>query len=233
MVTSGIAQNDREIPLEQQAIEDTLRTIYLLAQAESPVSTSRIAGARHIKPSSVTQMLKRLDELDLVNYTRHYGVTLTEKGRVKALEVVRRHRLVELYLVNELDFGWHEVHDEADRLEHVISEALEERLAVVLDQPEFDPHGQPIPSKDGLVAVMETEPLTAVAEGTRARVAWIGDDSNGELLRYLADLGIRPGTVVLVEDSAPFDGPLTLRINRERKVVGHKAATAVHVTPYE
>lgn len=217
--------------MEEQAIEDTLRTIYLLAQADSPVSTSRIAAARHIKPSSVTQMLRRLDEQALVNYTRHYGVTLTDKGQAKALEVIRRHRLVELYLVNELDFGWHEVHDEADRLEHVISEALEERLAMVLDQPEFDPHGQPIPSKDGEVMVLETEPLTAVAVGTRARVAWIGDDSNGELLLYLADLGITPGTEVIVEDAAPFDGPLTLTINREHKVVGHKAAMAVHVTP--
>jgi DtxR family Mn-dependent transcriptional regulator len=216
--------------LEQQAIEDTLRTIYLLAQAESPVSTSRIADARRVKPSSVTQMLKRLNRQGLVNYTKHHGVTLTREGQTKALEMVRRHRLVELFLVNELDYGWHEVHDEADRLEHVISETLEDRLAAVLDQPEFDPHGQPIPSKEGVMAALESEPLVTMAEGRRARVAWVTNDANEELLSYLAELGITPGAEVVVEDTAPFEGPLTLKINHERKVVGRKAATAVHVT---
>lgn len=215
--------------MDQQAVEDYLRIIYLSAQVESPVSTSSIAAARLVKPSSVTQMMKRLHELGLVHYTKHYGVTLTEAGRAKALEMLRRHRLVELYLVNELDFGWDEVHSEADRLEHVISDALEERMAVVLDQPLFDPHGQPIPSKDGVMATQEAEPLTAIGEGGRVTVARIGDDTNGELLAYLDELCIKPGAEISVVATAPFDGPLTLKVNNKQKIVGHKAATAVFV----
>jgi len=215
--------------LDQQAVEDYLRTIYQLAQSQSPVTTSRIAAARHVRPSSVTQMMKRLSEQELVNYTKHHGVSLTGSGRSKALELLRRHRLVELYLVNELGFGWDEVHDEADRLEHVISPALEERMATVLGRPKFDPHGQPIPSRDGVMMTLETEPLTAVTEGSKATVAWIGDDSNGELLGYLGDLGIKPGTELSVVATAPFDGPLTIKIDKEEKVVGHKAAAKVFI----
>ncbi len=215
--------------LDQQAVEDYLRTIYELAQTESPVSTSRLAAAHQVQPSSVTQMMKRLYEQELVHYTKHRGVTLTGSGRMRALEMLRRHRLVELYLVNELGFGWNEVHDEADRLEHVVSEALEERIAEVLGRPEFDPHGQPIPSKDGVMVSLETRPLTALVEGRRATVAWIGDDSNGELLGYLADLGIKPGTELSVMAKAPFDGPLTLQIDDKQKVVGQKVAAKVFI----
>ena len=215
--------------MDQQAAEDYLRTIYQLAQSQSPVTTSRIASARQVKPSSVTQMMKRLSGQELVHYTKHHGVTLTGPGRAKALEMLRRHRLVELYLVNELGFGWDEVHDEADRLEHVISPALEERMAVVLGRPKFDPHGQPIPSKDGVIVTLETEPLTAVVEGRRVIVARVAEDSNEELLGYLAGLGIKPGAELSVIATAPFDGPLTIKINNKQKVVGHKAATKVFI----
>ena len=215
--------------MDQQAIEDYLRTIYQLAQSQSPVTTSRIASARQVRPSSVTQMMKRLSEQGLVHYTKHYGVTLTGSGRAKALEMLRRHRLVELYLVNELGFGWDEVHDEADRLEHVISPALEERMAVVLGRPKFDPHGQPIPSKNGVIVTLETELLTAVAEGSRVTVARVAEDSNGDLLGYLAGLGIMPGAELSVVATAPFDGPLTIKIGNKQKVVGHKAAEKVFI----
>jgi DtxR family Mn-dependent transcriptional regulator len=174
-------------------------------------------------------MLKRLHSLALVHYTKHYGVTLTKAGKARALEMVRRHRLMELFLVNELDFGWHEVHEEADRLEHVISDVLEDRIALVLDQPEFDPHGQPIPTKDGAVVVLDSEPLTAVAAGEQVTIAHVSDDANTELLGYLGELGILPGAEVTVLEAAPFDGPLTLEIHGEQRVVGRKAATTVHV----
>lgn len=173
--------------------------------------------------------MKRLSAQDLVHYTKHYGVTLTRTGQAKALVMLRRHRLVESYLVNELDFGWDEVHDEADRLEHVISPVLEERMAMVLGRPKFDPHGQPIPSKDGVMVALETLPLTAVVEGKRVTVARVAEDSNGELLGYLAGLGIRPGTELSVVETAPFDGPLTIQINKQQKVVGHKAAAKVFI----
>ena len=129
--------------LNHQAIEDYLKTIYTLAEVESPVSTSRIADARQVKPGSVTSMLRRLSSLNLVNYEKHYGVTLTENGEKIALEVIRHHRLLELYLMEALGFGWDEVHEQADLLEHVISEKLEERIAAALGYPTLDPHGDP------------------------------------------------------------------------------------------
>ena len=148
--------------LNHQAIEDYLKTIYSLAEEESPVSTSRIAAARNVKPASVTGMLQRLEQLQLVNYEKHYGVTLTETGHKIALEVIRHHRLIELYLIEALGFSWDEVHEQADILEHVISEKLEERIAAALGYPTFDPHGDPIPNKEGQIAQTDARPLISI-----------------------------------------------------------------------
>src|SRR5690606_734840 len=134
--------------LNHQAIEDYLKTCYTLAEEESPVSTSRIAAMRGVKPASATSMIQRLAALELVNYEKHYGATPTETGRHIALEVIRHHRLIELYLMEALGFTWDEVHEQADILEHVISEKLEERIAAALDYPTVDPHGDPIPARD-------------------------------------------------------------------------------------
>jgi len=216
--------------LNHQAIEDYLKTIYTLAEEESPVSTSRIAESREVKPGSVTSMLQRLDRLNLVHYEKHYGVTLTEAGQKIALEVIRHHRLLELYLMEALGFSWDEVHEQADVLEHVISEKLEERIAAALGYPEFDPHGAPIPDKDGTVAAVETQPLSSLASGSRASVARIVEDDNSEMLRYLAGLGLVPGADLKVTAVAPFDGPLTVQVEGKTKVVGHTVASAVLVT---
>ena len=227
MLDSGSsAQRDG---LNHQAIEDYLKTIYTLAETESPVSTSRLAEARQVKPSSVTNMIQRLDNLKLIHYEKHYGVTLTAHGRKIALEVIRHHRLIELYLIEALGFSWDEVHEQADILEHVISEKLEERIAAALNYPEFDPHGDPIPAKDGSIALVDLEMLADVPEGQVVLVRRILDDANSELLRYLADMGLVPGTAVTVQTIAPFDGPLTLLINEEPKVVGRNVAASVLV----
>ena len=215
--------------LNHQAIEDYLKTIYMLVQAESPVSTSRIAEARQVKPASATSMIKRLAGLNMVNYEKHYGVTLTPSGEKLALEVIRHHRLIELYLIEALGFSWDEVHEQADILEHVISEKLEERIAAVLNHPEFDPHGDPIPAKDGSIMQVPGELLSKVAAGQSVWVRRIFDDANSELLRYLADMGLVPGTAVKVLNVAPFDGPLTLMIKDETIVIGHKVATSILV----
>lgn len=215
--------------MNQQAVEDYLKTIYLLEQIESPVSTSRIAEARQVRPASATNMVKRLYDRDLVHYRKHYGVTLTEEGQVIALEMLRHHRLLELYLTQELGFGWDEVHEEADALEHVISEKLEERIAALLDHPQFDPHGTPIPARDGTMIEVDCQPLTQLAQGDSGIVSRIDDDTNSELLRYLEQLGLMPGTDIQVTKVAPFDGPITAQVNNEQIVVGHKAADNVYI----
>lgn len=215
--------------LNHQAIEDYLKTIYALEQEESPVSTSRVADARDVKPGSATSMIQRLDKLGLVNYQKHYGVTLTDSGREIALEVIRHHRLVELYLMEALDFSWDEVHEQADLLEHVISEKLEERIAAALNYPDFDPHGDPIPTKDGVVYSVRTKPLTAIEDGQEVTISRIQGDEDSELLRYLANLGLVPGVQLTVKEKAPFDGPVSVIIDGEARVIGHMVAASVLV----
>lgn len=222
-------QSQQRDNLSHQAIEDYVKTIYSLAQEESPVSTSRVAAARAVKPASATSMIQRLAKLNLVNYEKHYGVTLTETGEKLALEVIRHHRLLELYLMEALGFRWDEVHEQADILEHVISEKLEERIAAALNNPAFDPHGDPIPARDGTMAVMDTTALSDVPAGEQARVARVPDDSNSELLRYLASLGLVPGAVVTVLVVGPFFGPLTIEVDGTRQVIGRNLAELILV----
>ena len=222
-------QSQQRDSLTHQAIEDYVKTIYSLALEESPVSTSRIAVARSVKPASATSMIQRLARLKLVNYEKHYGVTLTEAGEKLALEVIRHHRLLELYLMEALGFRWDEVHEQADILEHVISEKMEERIAAALNHPEFDPHGDPIPALDGTMAIMDTTALSDMAAGDRVRVARIPDDSNSELLRYLAGLGLVPGAVMRLVEVAPFLGPLTVEVGDGRAVIGRNLADLVLV----
>ncbi|MFK7802921.1 MAG: iron dependent repressor, metal binding and dimerization domain protein [Anaerolineae bacterium] len=186
-----------------QAIEDYLKTIYRLAQEEFPVSTSRLAEAREVKPASVTGMIKRLSGLDLVNYQKHYGVTLTESGRKIALEVIRHHRLIETYLMEALGFEWDEVHEQADLLEHVISEKLEAKIAAYLNHPEFDPHGAPIPRMDGTVPHVQSRPLTTMMLNDQGEISQIRRDNDSAMLRELADCDLIPGTSLkVVEISA-------------------------------
>lgn len=215
--------------LNHQAIEDYLKTIYMLESEDSPVSTSRIAAAREVKPGSATSMIQRLHKLNLVNYVKHYGVTLTDAGQEIALEVIRHHRLVELYLIEALGFSWDEVHEQADLLEHVISEKLEERIAAALNYPEFDPHGDPIPSREGEMSTIRTNRLTAVPPGTDVVFSRVLDDADSKLLRYLGSLGLVPGVRLRIIETAPFDGPITVRLDDNTLIIGHKVANTVLV----
>jgi DtxR family Mn-dependent transcriptional regulator len=174
-------------------------------------------------------MIQRLAKLNLVNYAKHYGVTLTEAGEKLALEVIRHHRLLELYLMEALGFSWDEVHEQADILEHVISEKLEERIAAALNYPQFDPHGDPIPALDGSITSVSTLTLSNLPAGVGGRVARILEDSNSELLRYLAGLGLVPGAEVRMISIAPFDGPLTVEVGGEAKVIGRNLAELILV----
>ena len=215
--------------LNHQAIEDYLKTIYALEQEERPVTTSRIAEARGVKPGSATSMIQRLDRLNLVDYQKHYGVTLTDSGNEIALEVIRHHRLVELYLIEALGFSWDEVHEQADILEHVISEELEEKIAEALNYPSFDPHGDPIPSREGLMVEVETLALADLPLNTMAVVSRVPDNAQGDLLRYLAQLGLVPGSRLSVIEAAPFDGPLTVEIDGKKEVIGNRIASSIRV----
>lgn len=213
-----------------RAVEDYLKAIYALAQENGHVSTSHLAERLRVKPASVTGMLKAMSDMNYVAYTPYYGVELTAEGQKIALEVVRHHRLLELYLVEALGYSWDEVHDEAEALEHHISEKLEARIAAALGDPAFDPHGDPIPNINGELPVDATRRLSdiSVAEGgvvERVR------DQNPERLRYLADLGIKPGVAVLVVASAPFDGPITVRVSDADHPIDRRLARMIFITP--
>lgn len=217
--------------LNHQAIEDYLKTIYQLAAEESPVSTSRIAEARNVKPGSVTSMLQRLDKLNLVNYEKHYGVTLTETGEQIALEVIRHHRLIELYLIEALGFEWDEVHEQADILEHVISEKLEERIAAALNYPTIDPHGDPIPDKDGMMVDVTSHSLDSIPAGQRVRISRVLDDSDVDMLRFLADIGLTPGAEAEVLGEVHPQGPIKVAIGNLTYTLGRNYTRSILVEP--
>ncbi|MCC7360843.1 MAG: metal-dependent transcriptional regulator [Anaerolineales bacterium] len=193
------------------AVEDYLKAIYELAEDTDKVSTSALTEKLGVKAPSVTGMLQKLAEAELVHYERHQGVTLTRKGRRVALEVIRHHRLIELYLSRALGYDWDQVDVEAEKLEHVISEEFEDRIAAFLGEPTHDPHGDPIPTKDGAMADYSRTPLTDVAAGATTRVARVSDDDPA-LLRYLGELGMVPGALVTVTSRAPFSGPMHVRV---------------------
>jgi len=217
-----------------EAVEDYLKAIYTLRQDGEPVGTSAIAQRLEVAPASVTQMLKKLDQMRprLVEYRRHHGVTLTRHGEKIALEVIRHHRLVELFLQQALGMSWDEVDQEAERLEHVVSEALADRIAAVLGDPKFDPHGAPIPPKNGKMPVNTLHRLADSAVGDELRVREVCDD-DPEILRYLGGLGIVPNAVITVLECGPFDGPIHIRIGADpdRHALGRRVAALVSVEP--
>lgn len=211
----------------QQTTQDYLKIIYYLAEEEEPVSTSRIAEARGTQPATVTKMLQKLDRQGLVHYWKHRGVSLTDKGCKMALETLRHHRLTELFLTEILGVSWDEVHEHAEILEHAIDHRLSDRIDALLGYPEFDPHGDPIPARDGSIRERNTSPLIELPVGSSFHVARILDDQDEELLGYLANLGLKPGAEVRIEEIAPFDGPITLLVNDKRCIIGNRAATMI------
>lgn len=198
-----------------QAVEDYLKVIYEIQQEQGKVSTSALAEKLNITPASVTGMLKKLAEFrpKLVNYTRHHGVSLTPAGDKIALEVIRHHRLIESYLHTSLGYRWDEVDEEAENLEHVISEEFEDRIAEALGHPDVDPHGDPIPAKNGQVSAFRAPRLTELEAGQRGRIRRVRDEDPA-LLRYLAGLGMVPNARISVVSKSPFEGPLHVRVEQ-------------------
>lgn len=201
-------------------IEDYLKTIYDLTADRERASTNQIAERMGVTPASVTNMIQKLAATDppLLEYRKHRGVELTEDGKKVALEIIRHHRLLEMFLQQTLGYTWDEVHDEADRLEHVISEEFEERIAESLGNPSTDPHGDPIPTRDLRIPESPVKTLSKLRPGQHAVVNRVRD-SDPELLRYLSDLGLIPGAKITVLDFSPFDNNLRLRVEDQDKAI--------------
>jgi len=212
-------------------MEDYLKAIFQLTEEKGgTVSTTGLAERLAVAPASVTNMLKKLAELELVQHEPYRGVVLTSAGRKIALEIIRHHRLIELYLVEALGMGWDEVHEEAERLEHVISEAFEDRISAALKDPRFDPHGDPIPTKEleyrpgGLVS------LADLAPGAEAVVGRVSDRDPG-VLRRLADLGLFPNTGVRMVERDAATGIVRVAVEGAVRAVAADLARAVQVAP--
>ena len=211
-------------------VEDYLKTIFEIELADSAshetapagAGTNEIAHALGIAPASVTGMLRRLNELGLIRYERYRGVRLSEDGRRAALRTIRRHRVIEAYLAKALGYAWDRVHEEAERLEHAASDELIDRMAAAIGEPRTDPHGAPIPTREGTLEARPLLALVDVAVGNVVRVRQVGD-RDPERLRYLAELGVTPGADVRVVSREPFGGPIRLRIVRE----GNEGSRAV------
>jgi DtxR family Mn-dependent transcriptional regulator len=221
----------RSLPELTGPVEDYLKTIYELSSGDTPVGTNGIAAALKIAAPSVSGMLRRLARQGLVTHEPYKGVELTRDGRRAALRTIRRHRVIESYLTQALGYPWDRVHDEAERLEHSASDELIDRMAAAIGEPETDPHGAPIPSRDGtLTAEPSLETLAELGPGDPARIARVSD-RDGEQLRYLATLGIRIGAEVQVVSREPYDGPIAIRIGARRRIIGSELARRILVEP--
>ena len=215
--------------LRSPAVEDYCKAIFALqSRSEEPVSTTALAARLGITPGSVSAMLKKLDELGLITHVPYRGVRLTAEGRRLALEVIRHHRLLESFLADALGMPWDRVHAEAEVLEHVLSEDLEQLIAAKLGHPTVDPHGDPIPSAElelEETATHTMESLEPGAEGIFVRVS----DSDPEMLRYLAGCGISPGDRFEVRERQPFGGPLFVVFGEREHAIGGQLARAMRV----
>jgi DtxR family Mn-dependent transcriptional regulator len=211
------------------AIEDYAKAIYALERRGSEtVTTNALAERMGVTAASASGMVKRLGELGLVEHQPYHGVSLTEDGRRVALEVIRHHRLLELYLVTSLGVSWDRVHEEAEVLEHVLSEELEELIAAKLGDPTLDPHGDPIPTRELELEEPATQSLQALEPGARGIFARVSD-SHPDMLRFLAQRGIAPGSELEVIDKQPFGGPLFVRFGDDVHVLGGELALAMRV----
>ena len=212
-----------------QAIQDYVKAIYKISMNDGNVTTNSISDRLKVSQASVTGMIKKLDELKLIHHKPYQGVELTDTGKKVALEIIRHHRLLELYLAEAMEYSWDQVHEEAEKLEHVISEQFEERIALFLGDPKTDPHGAPIPTKDGVIEERNLEPLTMAEAGQKVRVKQVSD-TNPEMLRYLGKLGIYPEVVVNVVERKPFEGPLVVQIGKSQHHLGQALTDNILVT---
>ncbi|HEU4995012.1 MAG TPA: metal-dependent transcriptional regulator [Gemmatimonadaceae bacterium] len=211
-------------------VEDYLKAIYELERSGEPAETNAIARLLGIAPASVSGMIRRLARLGLIRHERYHGARLTAAGRRAALKTLRRHRVIEAYLTSALGYSWDRVHDEAERLEHAASDELIDRMAEAIGEPATDPHGAPIPSRDGTLEERSVVKLSDLMPGDVARVERVSDD-DAERLRYLAELGIVPGASIQVIAREPFEGPIALRLKDTSRTIGTGLASQILVAP--
>lgn len=215
---------------QSTSIQDYLKRIYELTEHGLPASTNDLARELDIKPASVTGMIQKLaaEKPAMVEYHKHQGVTLTPTGKRAALEVIRHHRLLEAWLVQTLGYSWDEVHEEAERLEHVISEDFERRIAAALGNPTRDPHGELIPTENLKMPVEDTTPLSSLRPNQTATILRVvATDPN--LLRHLDSLGLTPGIQIEVTEYSAFDNNLTVKVGRKINVLGLNITTKIFV----
>ena len=211
-----------------EAMQDYLKVIFKLQEEGGSVSTSALAEAMGVAAASATGMVKKLASLKLARHNPYQGVVLTKAGEKMALEVIRHHRLLELYLAEALGYSWDKVHEEAERLEHVISEEFEEKIFEALGRPTRDPHGHPIPAKDGTLVAGQQERLSDMEPGATGVIRRVSD-SDAEVLRYLGTRGLVPNAAVQVVEKAPFNGPITVKAGETSHVLGRDLASHIHV----
>jgi DtxR family Mn-dependent transcriptional regulator len=209
-------------------VEDYLKAIYELERSGEPAETNAIAQRLAIAPASVSGMIRRLADQGLIAHERYRGARLTAAGRRAALQTLRRHRVIEAYLTSALGYSWDRVHDEAERLEHAASDELIDRMAAAIGQPATDPHGAPIPTREGTLKERSLVPLAALDAGDTARVERVSD-RNAERLRYLAELGIVPGAIVKIIAREPFDGPIAILVQDASRTIGSTLASQILV----
>ncbi|HEX7048933.1 MAG TPA: metal-dependent transcriptional regulator [Longimicrobiales bacterium] len=214
------------------AVQDYLKAIYHLSRSREAAATSAIAERLRVSAGSVSGMLRRLADRGLVEHIPYYGARLTEGGEREAVRMIRRHRVLELFLVEVLGYTWDRVHEEADCLEHAASDELVDRMAAVLGEPDVDPHGAPIPAAAGAFEEERYPSLSELAAGCPAVLRRVSDEDPAAL-RYLAGLNLLPGAQLEVLEHAPFNGPLRVRIGGTEQVIGREISRSIMVEPLE
>jgi DtxR family Mn-dependent transcriptional regulator len=209
-------------------VEDYLKVIYEIERATGAAATNDIAQRLEIAPASVSGMVRRLADQGLLEHERYRGVRLTDAGRRVALRTIRRHRVIEAYLTRALGYPWDRVHDEAERLEHAASDELIDRMAEAIGEPTTDPHGAPIPTREGEIAERDLLTLADLQPRQSGTIVQVSDD-DAPRLRYLAELGLVPGAQVTMMERAPYGGPLKLRVGTSERLVGPGLAAIVRI----
>ncbi|MBZ0256778.1 metal-dependent transcriptional regulator [bacterium] len=210
-------------------IEDYLKTVYAIGLDGTLVTPSMLAERFSVSPAAVTKMMKRLQTLNLVNYSRSNGVRLTQEGNKIAIEILRHHRLIELYLIKALGYRWDQVHEEAERLEHVISDVFVEKIDEYLGFPTHDPHGDPIPTKDGTLLEQATAPINEMKPGEESQIERVSD-TDSEMLKYMEKLGIAPGVAIEYIKEEPYGGSIHIKVNGEQCAIGRELASNIFVS---